>query len=350
MCASGLCINGTCTNEVLDANEQCNQDADCKSNACALGVANTATSPICCESGETTDGYALNGYASVCTQMELGAYCHEIDSMCASGLCILGTCADHLLVDHAHCDNSAQCESYACGRAAADSSAPFICCESGETTTGGIRSDDSMPASSPVCTNMAIGTYCEYNDLMCASGLCINGVCANEELDDKQYCRLPSDCKSDACALSFADAEAPLICCTGWAYQTWSKVLNSDDSHYVCTNAISGVYCHENDDVCASKICINSHCVEERLEAFENCTKATDCKSNACGLASANSEGPQVCCDGDAIEITGNDNVFSATTSTAMLCGNAAVGTYCHTINEICASGLCFNETCTGMP
>ena len=164
MCASGFCINGTCAEEGLDANEQCSRDADCKSNACALGVADIEASPICCESGDTFYDYVHDDGSQhelkLCRGMPTGTYCQSSDSMCASGFCINETCAEEGLDNNATCVSSSNCKSTACGLLVADFEAPRVCCESGDTISGYVRNDDEGQQQRDLCRGMPTGTYC----------------------------------------------------------------------------------------------------------------------------------------------------------------------------------------------
>jgi len=339
LCSSGICLNGSCTDEALDANQLCQQDSDCKSMACGHAIADVSAPTVCCESGATTEGNALNGYATVCTRATLGTYCHEIEEMCESGKCIARACAEGKLDDGSHCFKSSDCQTNACGLIEARSDAASVCCESADTVNGLILGDP--PSSGTVCTQSKLGTLCNEIDAMCESGLCINGRCGNETLQDNQICSMSTNCQSGSCALAEADADASMVCCSE-GRSTYINVRGSSSRHHVCQHLATGAYCHET-NVCENElVCVAGHCSEHRLELLSNCTSNLDCQSSTCALSSANAEAPTVCvAAGSTIKTQVLNSIDEHDVQQ-----NLPLDAYCHESDELCNSGFCVKGRC----
>ena len=186
-------------------NRECFQDAGCGGNmTCELSEADANAPMMCCLHGNKVTGFLGNGeFATVCTDRPVGTYCHEMDIMCSSGLCIHSICASDHLADQDPCNKNADCKSNKCVHSSAEPDSSMICCS--ET----LQLDSGMS----VCTSLPFGSRCDDLDHACASGLCINGRCADEALEVNQLCDTRSHCKSGACGLAAADLDSLAVCC-----------------------------------------------------------------------------------------------------------------------------------------
>lgn len=344
MCSSGLCIVGNCAAEAMGDNMECALASDCKSGACGRTVADTESMPICCPSGSSIIGRISEGLsyttASVCTQMPTNTFCREIDSMCSSGLCIGGLCADEALEDNDICTNSNDCINGTCALASANASDDSICCPAGRSVSG----YTTVRRWATLCARMPLGTFCRESNNMCASGLCINGICAEEKLNEDEACLLSSDCQNGACYLTEANSSAPLICCPGGESVYGRVSVDGGYSHSarVCANRPIGTFCNDIDSMCTSGHCVNEICQMERLQDLLPCISNSDCGNNTCSLAAARVAAGSLCCpNGDTIY-----GVIDGTTSRRTLCASMPIGTYCRRLHTMCESGSCINGIC----
>lgn len=354
ICASGRCRDGYCT-APLDVGEKCTRSGDCLSSACGkayVDIADREAPKVCCSHG-TTNGYIRdeNGNRErieVCSGAPIGTACSEIDSMCSSGNCINGSCALDRLDDYEQCSKHTDCRKNACAHTIADFATPKVCCESGYAS-GIVRDgDNGETKDSFVCQNAQLGSYCNQIDSMCASGLCINGTCAEEALDEEEECSKPSDCINNACGHSVADTEAPKVCCRS-GQSTYEYLLDGTSESYspVCRDLPLNTFCYKHHNICASRVCIGGSCVESRLDDFAPCRSDFECSGSACSLAFANTSAPNICCpEGQTTHTSVLDHESYYGTKSRYTCGNMPPGTFCHQSNDICASGLCFNGTC----
>ena len=155
--------------------DECSQDAGCGGNlTCGLSEADANAPLMCCLHGglhgAQVSGTLRNGeFAAVCANRPVGTYCHKIDIMCSSNLCIHSICASDLLADRDPCNKDADCKSNKCVRSSAEPDWSMICCS--ETV--------QLDYGRSVCTSLPTGSRCDDLDHACASGVCINGVCAD---------------------------------------------------------------------------------------------------------------------------------------------------------------------------
>ena len=298
MCSSGLCVVGYCATEALNDNMRCAVASDCKKGACGRTRADSEALPICCPSGSSISGRIVDGLsfitASVCTQMPTSTYCAEIDSMCSSGLCIGGVCSDEALDDNDTCTNSNDCHNGTCALSSANSSEPSICCPAG----GAISGYTTDRQYTRLCAGRPRGTICNGNNNMCASGLCIKGVCAEAKLDENEECLSSSDCHNGVCYLSTANSSAPLICCPRGESVYGLVFVNSGSSQNsnVCANRPIGTFCNNIDSMCTSGHCVNGICQLELQQDLLPCLSNSDCGNNTCSLSAAKAVADAVCC------------------------------------------------------
>jgi hypothetical protein len=346
MCASGLCIDGYCANETLKDLSLCSEGPDCENLSCALASANANASSICCPNGTITSGSLNVGSYYVydllfCGDMPDGTFCGDLSSICASGFCINQICASGIEMFDP-CIESNDCISGACGLEEAYATSTTICCNGTAVASGMVWGNSSLDHT--VCANRPVGTYCDTINEMCTSGLCIDGYCVNEALADFSPCSEGPDCENQRCALASANASASSICCPNGTITSGS--LNVD-GYYVydllfCGDMPDGTFCGDVSSICASGFCINQTCAPG-IAIFEPCAESNHCVSGACALQEANATSTTICCNGTT---TTTGLVWGNSLSYQSVCANRPSGTFCDTMNEMCASGLCINGYC----
>jgi len=253
-CASHVCTFGVCSMRVADL-QPCEQVNDCTNRvACAKSSFADNAPSICCEDGEAYKLDVSWSYTDYwfCGNRPVGTACGD-DRMCASGICVAGSCASARLADGESCQESSDCTNrVACAKSSFADNAPSICCEDGEA----YKLDVSWSYTDYwFCGNLAVGTECG-DDRMCSSGICIARVCENERLKDGEPCQGNFDCINGACAkVEFAE-NAPLVCCSGGEFHLVDVPWSYRDER-ICGNLATGSTCG-TDLMCRRKKCLTS--------------------------------------------------------------------------------------------
>ena len=192
MCSSGSCIDGQCSSQLLADGATCTQNSDCESTVCARAeFLESATQSICCPGGEAHSLRASWTYSSFffCGNRPVGTICGS-DDVCASKLCIGGTCVDEPLMTGETCTKYSDCSgSIICGRSSFTENAEKQCCTLGQgyfLDTPWSYQDDYF------CGELADGSICGL-DKMCASGHCIEGLCRAEKVSGNATCTKDTD-------------------------------------------------------------------------------------------------------------------------------------------------------------
>jgi hypothetical protein len=347
ICASGFCINQFCA-PGTEMFAPCAESADCISGAFALGEANATSTALCCNGTATTTGIVWGSlsFQTVCANRPVGTFCNGINEMCLSGLCINGYCVNETLRDLSLCSEGPDCDYLHCALASANSSSSKICCPKGNTTNAGPKGNTTTAEEQgyyylEFCGGMPDGTYCKDIPSICASGFCINQVCA-PGIDNRERCTESLDCTSGKCGRLEAMASSPTVCCESRSVVTGPIFDRNTTSRstLLCTERPVGTFCNTTDSMCASGLCINGFCVEKALADGELCQDGTDCQNGACGLRSADPKSPRICCRGGASASNWSASTFDT------VCSAMPVGTYCRDLDSVCLSGFCVNQTC----
>lgn len=348
MCASGLCIGGSCVDRALRSQERCDRNRECEHNACAHSEAYVGAPTACCATStthlstvplgleETTSDAHLT--VQVCGELDAGAFCHDVDALCASGLCINQRCAAIALPDWEECKsgNSNHCQSGACGWSTLSNAT--MCCPNGATTVlaGSLDSTEGALdlADRTLCSSMPLRAPCFDSDEVCASGHCINGFCAATLLRTEQDCIDPADCSSGFCALADASATASTVCCP------------ESDLNGVCTDRGLGADCGENLDICSGLlVCLQGQCSWPLIDN-EFCSSSRTCLSQACAQGAGVFEAPTVCCASGQMTPGSVENPEGEFVPVS-LCTEQPSGTECGNNDAMCANGLfCVNGRC----
>jgi len=245
------------------------------------------------------------------------------------------------------CTSDFDCDSFACARPSADLTAEKACCDLDYFFTG--------PTLGNVCTNQPPGASCLNNrDDLCESFVCVDGICAAEQLEDGMECDNASDCISRKCGRKTASLDdSTQVCCSGGESVEIFLMGN------VCGNQELGAPCVEGTDgMCVDGMdCTLGYCggfvpnpsptpprptqgetggVDlTKAQAGEACDGRTDCANNVCGLQSLTNV-TAICCP------TGN--------SSSAVCTGQPNGAPCLDPRElpdsripldICESGYC---------
>lgn len=342
LCETGSCINNACAAERLGDGEVCGANAQCKSHICAY------RSPIeeklvCCVRGapaiQTTVQFS-SGKWNVCGLLELQDPCTS-NSMCKSGLCIEGVCADSLLVDGSPCQLASHCLSNVCASNTTTRD-NLVCCRSGATNVSTAVSWSSDEAS--VCTKLQPGDTCNF-DNMCETGLCIEHMCSNTQLQDNDICAQSAHCKSRTCAYESPDSPV-LRCCSQGAGDVLAATSFSDESVSVCLRLELGMACNY-DSMCETGICVGGICSARRRETGSQCASDDDCLSLVCA-APNNTTRPTVCCQrgsSPTIQTVSWDSTQQPVCAFLAPVGVLAVSEQCSNATE-CQSGACVRGAC----
>ena len=141
----------------LSSGSSCSFDFECRNFACAYSApdASSTTERICCPEGDYIFvGLPIN--ANVCTSQREGSPClGNRDELCASFVCIDGTCRSGKVGVGELCDSDSDCRNWSCGKERSESDCvgqycdgdtdaqpvdvPTICCPSGRAVSNRCR-------------------------------------------------------------------------------------------------------------------------------------------------------------------------------------------------------------------
>ena len=362
ICASGMCIMGTCVNELLQDGETCRSDVDCANSKCTSRHSNREYPKVCCPNGEFTTINDRGINKEVCLHAPSSTYCGSnpaYDEICQSKKCIDNYCADTGLNDGKKCKQDHHCLSGKCAHgdvklSTSDPNYNKICCPGGSYFTDTIRG-----ITYDFCKEAELGTTCGNSDAsydeMCASGHCVGKVCANLLADMAKGCSKDDDCQSGKCAqyslfYQVSSGSTSQMCCPGGrsmsAQSTWGRPIE------ICVGvAPAGDNCDRYDDFCQSGVCVDQSCKEGQVQDFLYCESDSDCLNNVCGNSGGGTYYTDVCCpNGDFFTRTFADRRGVIDTHT--FCRGMPQGTNCHSYaedrdyDEMCDSGNCIRGTC----
>ena len=362
ICASGMCIMGTCVDALLQDGETCRSDVDCANGKCTSRHSNREYPKVCCPNGESTTINDRGINKEVCLHAPSSTYCGSNpahDEICQSQKCIDNYCADTGLNDGEKCKQDHHCQSGKCAHGDAKISASNpdynkICCPGGNYFTDTIRG-----ITYDFCKEAEQGTTCGNSDAsydeMCASGHCVGKTCANLLADMEIGCSKNDDCHSGKCAQNtlgyqVTPGSANSMCCPGGksmpAMSTWGRPIE------ICVGvAPVGTQCNDYDVFCQSGVCVDRYCKEGQVQDFLQCESDSDCLNNVCGNSGGGTYYTDVCCpNGDFFTRTFADRRGVIDTHT--FCRGMPQGTNCHSYtedmdyDEMCASGYCIQGAC----
>lgn len=385
-CSSGVCESDVCPQGTIycvdDSVYQCDANGSAESEiqscapmVCRLGAC-TCTSDAHCESDQHCEGGAC--VPDVCLRGTI--YCQDGDVyQCAAdggSESVIEDCGGFSCVDASCvCTNDAQCDAGEyCG--AAGDCLPDVCEANSLFCSGGdvYQCDSSGSASmlSMACGAMACDSgecvctsdgQCETTEF-CASGDCLDDVCAQGEL----FCEGGDSyqCNTNGSASTLSQDCGSLVCDAGACICTESSQCG-DGEHCtfgVCVDNFcppSSTYCRDGDvwecdaegaeetmvEECGSLVCEAGACVctdSSHCAADEHCADA-DCVADVCP------EGEAFCQDNDVYlcDDEGSSSSFvefcGALTCDAGLCVCTS-DDQCGAL-EICDGGLCVLDDAT---
>lgn len=327
LCETGKCVQGVCASERLSTGESCDYSQDCRSNACGFDSIDDASRRMVCCEREAIGFYNSIGYELLCSRtvptggscdMSYDGYENNDDygynsgvSICQSGICIQGVCADDRLDDGEDCNRNSECASQACAFSLFDfADRKKICCIGNE-----VHICDNYSCESYCERTVPSGGSCPTTDgssfRICQSGICIDGVCRDDRLADGESCKADNDCAAGACGFdSVVFGTREKICCPSgeavWLYDQFDHAyycarvvpvngscLSGEDFRDDYGNSIEG-----GGAVCETGICIDGSCASARLPDLSSCTNHNACDSHACGLSSLDGDkSEKVCCE-----------------------------------------------------
>ena len=119
-CASRVCVNDICLAGSLEPSLPCDDNNDCTSSSCAYDSYNSTSQLVCCtsESSRITksqdSAFPKEGSSAYfCKGQPSGSRCPN-NKLCASGVCVQRTCRDGLQGADEICDDNDDCASRAC--------------------------------------------------------------------------------------------------------------------------------------------------------------------------------------------------------------------------------------------
>jgi len=361
LCESGFCVQGKCASERLGFGESCRESSDCKTSACgASSFGYGDQDGICCSS---TLRIYMNGYAQVlCTRtLSLNETCsfsgNSYNELCETGICIQGKCASERLAVGESCVAASDCAGGNCGLSVYDrSESEQVCCQ-GDMVY--FYYDTYNRGGSFCSRTVETGGSCPENNnngyLICKSGICINGKCEDEKLEDGSACNFDTECDGGACALDVMDfGTRSMICCP-----TGQKLYMFDgfSYHYFCLrNTPLGGECNSqgstnSGDLCKSGICIDDVCTDKRLNVSESCESNNECKSGACGYNDLDLSSREMICCEETCNIRVSDSYGYENYCTGIL----SMGDSCEwntgrgrsKFPQLCPSGICVDGVCS---
>ncbi|XP_043242067.1 prion-like-(Q/N-rich) domain-bearing protein 25 [Amphibalanus amphitrite] len=225
-CKSGLCRNGVCkANECPTpfSSEGCNQLTQfcmttANGNECVTKLANQQP---CITSAQCLLGNCVNGLCSAAgagTQLANGAAC-SMPTECASGNCVLQRCAATRNGISGVCMDNDDCQSNNCVMNVC--AVPVVT----PTVAPGVTTTAATTLAPTTLTPQ--GGMCTTNE-MCASMRCINMQCAAPLLELGITCTANSDCQSNNCA------GTPMVCTLGTVATLMPCVFDSQCASAAC--------------------------------------------------------------------------------------------------------------------
>mmetsp|Transcript_8264 Transcript_8264/g.12931 ORF Transcript_8264/g.12931 Transcript_8264/m.12931 type:complete len:1078 (+) Transcript_8264:158-3391(+) len=348
----------------LPAGSNCTTSNECASYACALASVN-ATYNICCPNRYTYDIWdeKSRNYTSYCRRTaDIDDSC-LFDDQCFSGICInetssittnetrgIMTCRNERLNDREMCYSDQHCKSNYCGYnlyGPLQGQDRYCCAGRGYYLEYqyeyGYFCAGSIPEGEKCDSN-------RYGDVLCSTGICVNGVCSEERLSYGEECQLSSDCKTRACGTNSIEPSSSKMCCarTLWIYNSGYP------RQEVCTGSLAlDERCLINEqsynDLCETGICVQGKCASERLDLGESCQASTDCKTGGCGSNSISigyGDEDKVCCSNTLRVYNGYSSQDVCTRSLPLnetcLIGGRSYDALCET--GICVHGKCAAE------
>ena len=128
-----------------------------------------------------------------------------------------------------------------------------ICCPSGRV--------------GDVCRNQTADQPCRTNDALCASDVCVAGVCLAAKQPQLAVCESDTDCSNGVCAKANLTATGPQICCPDGT----PKLDLSDQVNDVCRNQTVGQPCGLRNSLCASGVCVAGACLASKQLQLAPC-------------------------------------------------------------------------------
>jgi hypothetical protein len=341
LCASGVCVHGTCQETTQPAGSMCDDDWDCSSDVCVNEVcmeSKQELNDICDSDRDCTSGICIGGRCRESIQ-PAGGVC-DVDSDCISGVCIMNACASETQAPGAICDSNTDCANRACAWSAATpvhtqlddlgNNSPLqiqedlagemmICCPSGESHF------IPAPYGRRVCTGQV--EFCANNvDGLCSSGVCVFGVCMDGKRPVGEECDSPTDCLDGTyCIAGVCQAEKQSV----------------------------GLPC-KNDNECQSSVCVSNLCAADRQPSASPCDNDSDCVNGVCSWSSLKVGASTICCPTNAdryvpweyrTALLENDDTGAAAKNKRVCTGQPS-GAPCGITSGICASGVCASGIC----
>lgn len=201
-----------------------------------------------------------------------------------------------------------------------------ICCPSGRV--------------GDVCRNQTADQPCRTNDALCASDVCVAGVCLAAKQPQLAVCESDTDCSNGVCAKANLAATGPQICCP--CPDGTPKLDLSDQVNDVCRNQTVGQPCGLRNSLCASGVCVAGACLASKQLQLAPCESDPDCLNGVCGRESYTATANTICCP-DGTSKVANADFFGDTDD---VCRNQLLGQPCGTNDDLCESGICFVGTC----
>jgi hypothetical protein len=251
-------------------------------------------------------------------------------------------------VSIAHCEIADECKAlYSCANRTCDGTTSCIVVipEFVTNSTSGIttifkQDEECLPRDFVV--ELEDGLLCEFN-LMCSSGICIDGTCRADRLADHEPCEEHADCMSRACGKHpevnatvedlLSDSIPLKTCCPS------GKTFGHEgDSFCKATQPVEAA-CRA-DAMCESDICIFNTCRETLLNDGMACEESNDCNGGVCATYH-DATGKRECCP------TGQ-SIFL---SDGPKCSNRTAGDACeNNANSLCQSKICVQGVCQDSP
>lgn len=264
--------------------------------------------------------------------------CSDDDPCEQPQVCVLGICANARLNANSRCEVSSDCEENRCGLSEYSPTAKKTCCPNGLAHV--------FPVSWTlthqwVCRQLAPGKLCS-DDRSCASGACVQGVCAAERQADGAVCDTSFDCVNRMCGRTEFSATASYECCAGGDALLldvpWDFVHEN-----MCSHLRAGKLCMD-DRSCESGVCVRGMCATSALEDGETCDKDSSCATGHCGRKEFVEDAPMICCEnGDAIKVDPQQTSWRNVHE--WICGQMELGSKCFD-DSSCQSGVCSLGTC----
>lgn len=245
----------------------------------------------------------------------------------------------HPVDDGQACTSALECRvSSACAAASLEEEAASICCPSG-------RQLHHEGTGRNVCDDAPLGTVCGDFQVMCRSGLCLLGRCAEERLDIRQECSSDFECKTNLCGRTIdqiAGSPTKVCCASQQEHQPLLGQSSPLEKEGLCTDMPIGTFCND-DGICASRHCLEGMCAEPMLlQDLQPCSASNDCRSGACSFESVGNSAEQVCCpNGETV-----DHIRFGSLDFQTTCGSMPNGVDCSG-NAMCASGQCIQGICS---